>query len=362
MSDQINLCKKGPSRAIPRIEWHGWTVGKDFGWLEQKVRSAPQVELGDITNGGKTYPTEEEAVAAKLRAAARKLKAGFEYRDEAPPSPEKPPKPSKPWPKGKATPPPWLAKADKKQLAKLRKAIDAAKLSHRRADIESLLRPAIRLTLKRVKPAAIKGVVTRFGGDPDLPAKFAWPTNGGTPLAFMAQYRLDELAKLDLEGKLPRRGLLSVFAHLADGDDYGVHARVFHFPDPKALVRTTPPHGADADDRPSKVALATPSVQLTLPPPDHSAARALRLGDDRERYHDEVWLVTRAWRDDSSGPGAHQLLGWPDAKGWELVAQIDSDDRFGFELGDVEMLRIHIATSKLAGADFRTVRCAMTAD
>jgi hypothetical protein len=71
-------------------------------------------------------------------------------------------------------------------------------------------------------------------------------------------------------------------------------------------------------------------------------------------------------RDTPTQPGCHQLLGWGNAtsehalrKGWELLAQLDSDDRFGFELGDVETLRIHIAATRLAAADVRGVRASL---
>ena len=76
---------------------------------------------------------------------------------------------------------------------KVRSKIKSARLAHRTEDIESLLRVAIAFTLKAVKAAAIGDkVVTRFNGDPDVPAKFAWPKKGKTPLAFLARYRIAE--------------------------------------------------------------------------------------------------------------------------------------------------------------------------
>ena len=272
---------------------------------------------------------------------------------------------SKPWPAGKAKRPRWASKMEK-ELAKLRAVIKSANLAHRSADIESLVRPAIRLKLRTVKSAAINGVVTRFGGDPDVPPGFRWPSAGKTPMAFVAQYRLDELAKFDLEAKLPRRGVLAVFGNLVPFEGYGEAAKAFHFPSTKGLVRTAPPHGADADQRPSKVATATASVKLTLPSPDSRTAATLRLGqEERDRYHDQVWLATMATRDDPTEPGTHQLLGWPDQMnehayaGWELLAQVDSDDRFGLEIGDVETLRFHVTVAKLAAGNFGAVRSAI---
>jgi hypothetical protein len=164
--------------------------------------------------------------------------------------------------------------------------------------------------------------------------------------------------------------VLSLFASLLPEDGYGEVAKAYYFPNPKHLVRMAPAHGPEADGRPTKIAIATPRTILTLPPPDHRAAGALRLnGDERDAYHDGVWLTLCAGRDDPSGPGAHQLLGWPDmmtqhafATGWELLAQIDSDDRFGLEMGDVETLRIHVSTAKLAATNVAAVRSTLSAE
>jgi hypothetical protein len=358
VSNQVTLWKKGPSKVITRIEWAVWTSGDRLEWHDHLQRSAMYVEIGDNKNGSRRYPSDAAALDAMQRAIAKKLTQGFQYRDEPPPPPQ--PKPSKAWPKGRAKPPRWLSKVDAKQLAALRKTIDAADLAHRRADIETLLRPAIHFKLKTVK--SVKGVVTRFGGEPDVPGDFPWPRAGKINLAFVAQFRLDELAKLDLENKLPKKGLLSVFAQLVPEDGYGSNIAVYVFDDVKNLKRATSQHIVEGF--PTKIATATASLKLTLPSPDEPTG--LRLSsDERERYHDDVWLVSVAERDSPSGPGAHQLLGWPSGqlrgKGSELLVQIDSDDRCGLEMGDCEPLRIEISAAQLAKADFRKVRGAIGA-
>lgn len=113
-----------------------------------------------------------------------------------------------------------------------------------------------------------------------------------------------------------------------------------------------------------------PPKQLTVPPADHRAAGALRRNDDEHSAsHDEVWLAMCHGRDNPGQPGAHQLLGWPVAMdqhayttGIELLAQIDSDHRFGRELGDVESLRVHLTTLKLAAKNVSAVRATMCAE
>ena len=353
MSKQINLWKKGPSKAIPRLEWNTWISGTTLEWFDHKQRTAMYVQVGDNKNGYREYPTEVAALAAQQRAITKKLADGYEYEDEPPPPP--PEKPSKAWAK-KPAKLRWASKVTK-ELAAIRKLITAAKLEHRGADIESLVRPAIKLKPKTVK--SVKGVVTRFGGDPDVPANFRWPKG----LAFVAQYRLEELASFDLEGLLPKRGLLSLFANLVPDEGYGEQAKAFYHRDVKGLA----PMGAPdpEDGRPTKIAVATPSVRLTLPPPDSSAVGSLRLGgEEHDRYHDEVWLATLGEESDS-----HHLLGWPHqmnshayTKGQQLLVQLASDDRIGLEIGDVETMYIHISATKLKAAKFDDVRSEIGGD
>ena len=85
--------------------------------------------------------------------------------------------------------------------------------------LEAMQRRMIRLQIGADGPV-IWGR-TRFGGQPDVPADFQWPTYvtdtaydetvKPRPLAFLAQIDCGALACMDPEGLLPRRGLLSFF-------------------------------------------------------------------------------------------------------------------------------------------------------
>lgn len=81
---------------------------------------------------------------------------------------------------------------------------------------------AIPFSLQEQKPDLPKGA-SKFGGKPDLPADFVWPTflgedfDGNTvqiPLAFLAQINCAEIAPLDCENKLPATGMLYFFYEL----------------------------------------------------------------------------------------------------------------------------------------------------
>lgn len=70
--------------------------------------------------------------------------------------------------------------------------------------------------------------VTRFGGSPDVPPGFEWPTHDGVDARFVAQLDLAELSALMPDNPLPRDGLLSFFwwqedPHGCDPDGCRVH-------------------------------------------------------------------------------------------------------------------------------------------
>ena len=84
--------------------------------------------------------------------------------------------------------------------------------------LESLGRNSIQL--KIVGKETHKLGATRFGGKPDVPPDFVWPTYEGEsydhvvkdrPLTFLAQFNCAELAQFDKEHLLPDHGLLSFF-------------------------------------------------------------------------------------------------------------------------------------------------------
>ncbi len=259
------------------------------------------------------------------------LGEGFEEIDVDTPAPSAPTKKSaKKPPKREPYEPVAIPKSLNGSLAELRTKIKAAGLGEHAKEIERLARPAIAFGLKKGK--APKNVVSRIGGDPDRPPRTAWPERNGVPLVFVAQIVLD---RLDVGGALPKRGVLALYAQLdPNEDDYGEACVLEHYPDAKKLVRTTPPKSVERIG----VGLLTPELRLTVPPSECSPIEDLDI-DDPGAYHDGVFLPSIP-----DGP-KHMLLGWPSAAtnygaSHPFVMQIDSDDRIGFEMGDVETLRV----------------------
>ena len=84
--------------------------------------------------------------------------------------------------------------------------------------LESLGRNSIQLKIAGKETHKLGA--TRFGGKPDVPSDFVWPTYEGEsydhvvkdrPLTFLAQFNCAELAQFDKEHLLPDHGLLSFF-------------------------------------------------------------------------------------------------------------------------------------------------------
>ena len=76
------------------------------------------------------------------------------------------------------------------------------------------------IQLKIARKETYKLGATRFGGKPDVPPDFVWPTYEGEsydhevkdrPLTFLAQFNCEELAQFDKDHLLPDHGLLSFY-------------------------------------------------------------------------------------------------------------------------------------------------------
>ena len=73
--------------------------------------------------------------------------------------------------------------------------------------------PAVGFSLERSMTPQPGGSST-FGGRPDLPAQFIWPSNKERPLDFLLQINLAESMEFDLQGLLPSSGMLTFFYDL----------------------------------------------------------------------------------------------------------------------------------------------------
>ena len=301
------------------------------------------------------FPSAEEAERALQQEIAKWTAYGF-----APLAARVKPAPSKA--KKPAHVPAWLATLPEpfaKQLKKLQSTAKKVGLAQRFEEISALSSPGIDLALKKAKPADLKNVVSRVGGDPDLPEGFSWPSVDDAPIRFVGQLVIADFKALDLEGWLPKDGVLSFFAQLdSERPDYGDRCVVALFAAGLELKPVAAPTGAGKIE---KVGLLTAKPRLTVPPSEGPLIDALELNDDEQAgYHDEIFL----------GPipegRHHMLLGYPNAsthhgiKGKRFLAQFDSDHHIDFEMGDYNTLRFFIDGEKVDANTLKTAVCTLS--
>ena len=186
--------------------------------------------------------------------------------------------------------------------------------------LESLGRNSIQLKIARKE--TYKLGATRFGGKPDVPPDFVWPTYEGEsydhvvkdrPLTFLAQFNCEELAQFDKEHLLPDHGLLSFFYETDtqcwgyDPKDQGC-ARVYWFEDMSALSAADFPADMEEDFKFPMVKIKVDSKYSYPSWEDFSEVFPDEKDDDA---FNDAWEVMTG-EDPEDPDDRSQLLGWPD--------------------------------------------------
>ena len=231
-----------------------------------------------------------------------------------------------------------------------------------REKLEKLRRNGITLDISG--SAEYKRGGTRFGGRPDVPRGFEWPTfdccentkkekkgifsflsqnkgnhdeskaSGARPLSFLAQFDCAELAKYDAEHLLPDHGVLSFFYEMDtmrwgyDPKDKGC-ARVYWFDDSAALEEAEFPDDLEEDYRFPALAVkmrAEPSFpgwdDFTEIYPEEAES-----GDEGDEF-----FTVRAELGDDDPDERSKLLGWADTIQYSMPAECELVTR-GYYLG-----------------------------
>jgi uncharacterized protein YwqG len=227
---------------------------------------------------------------------------------------------------------------------------------------------------------------SRIGGLPDLPEGTPWPRldaldEDDLPPAysFILQVDLAEAHGLDVDGVLPKDGLLSHFYCEDEEDDSGEAGAslVLHFPASGPPLRQAAfPKGLPQAERYRPLVLA-PMLEWTAPPP---ADVGLDSADVRGRpdlieqlgLWDELDERVAQAQGIEPGPGtrSHRLLGHPQfiqspglAEGTRLLLQVDSDPparfedclRTGMMWGDCGRLYLLLSKSELRKRQYNRV-------
>lgn len=280
-------------------------------------------------------------------------------------------------------------------ISALREQIDAS-LPRVAAELQALVRNAIRIkTIPVTDEALLPPGTSKFGGLPDLPGDVAWPEWNGEPLAFIAQFRLEEVAPYDLERLLPATGMLYFFYEAQQstwGDlpgDKG-SARVLYYGGDTARLRGTPfpetLHEWGRDYPPCRLEL---SSEASMPGKQSMYIDELNLSDEELDAYEGLRQWMKGPDEDFAG---HRLFGYPQAiqgdtmqeecalatggmsvgspqayqteeaealkktaPEWQLLLQVDSDDAAGMMWGDAGIIYYWIKAEDLARRDFEGV-------
>ncbi|WP_313525605.1 YwqG family protein [Anaerotignum sp.] len=188
--------------------------------------------------------------------------------------------------------------------------------------LENMRRNSIRLHIDKKEEYICGG--TRFGGMPDVPADFVWPTFETNsynddevkprPLSFIAQFNCGDISAFDTEGLLPDKGVLSFFYEMDsqlwgfDPKDKGC-ARVYWFEDVSLLSSASFPSDLDEYYRFPMLQIRT-SEEKSVPSFADFYLDKNRVSDNYDDYD----LYENVCKDCGYAipENSSKLLGWPD--------------------------------------------------
>ncbi len=175
------------------------------------------------------------------------------------------------------------------------------------AALAALATPGVRIVATRATAARLPMGASRFGGSPDVPAGFVWPTREGAPLTFLAQL---ELAAIRAPG-LPAAGWLLFFYDAVeqpwgfDPDDEGSACVVHIDSGPETLTRCPHP---EIDSAGGPFDLCTLTFDPTVELPDPMDCVLVDAGLEVAPEHCDAY---QAIADVVEGSPHHHLLGHP---------------------------------------------------
>jgi uncharacterized protein YwqG len=270
-------------------------------------------------------------------------------------------------------------------MKSLREALIDNNLSRVAGEIEATTKKSVRLSSEKRSSDA----TDRLGGKPNLPKGLAWPTWREEPLAFVAQLDLATLP--EVPGlPLPRTGSLSFFFEGGENawgfspDDAGSGVVLYMQEPLSSFPLRSIPEELEDHLRFQGVRLVPQLPVLTVPGSEDQALDHLGMSaEEREGYYNFQTSL------EESEPGSiHRIGGYPDcvqgdpkleahlvsqglycgdqtgyktgrkrglfsgAKEWELLLQIDSDDKAKMMWGDVGRIYFLIHKSALAARRF----------
>jgi uncharacterized protein YwqG len=265
-------------------------------------------------------------------------------------------------------------------ITMLHKLLALAGLIRVSEQIEHVALPSIRLVAQREDETQLRPGTTKFGGSPDLPLGLSWPECNGSPIPFVAQINLSDVALYDTEHLLPLSGLLSFFFDVDAFFETWPRDRttwsVFYDRSPlSAFQRVAIPERVAKKKRygPSAV---TCSPEITLPDYsqyDSMSLKRLGLSDEltaeEEKAYYSIQSQLAGKTETKRHIPLHRLLGHADpvqwdmhgelpgeSADWRLLFQMDSDSIPNTNWGDTGRIYYWIRTKDLQECDFSQVQ------
>lgn len=279
---------------------------------------------------------------------------------------------------------------DPDPIGRLREMLKGAGLSKYAGDIERHVLPSIRMQAHPADEGSSDIGRSRIGGLPDLPPGTPWPEWKGSPLSFICQINLSDVAPCDAEKSLPESGILYLFYDAEQGvwgfdpKDLGGSKVMYFDGDPSDLAPVAkPPQLPDeAVFKPLDVDF---SCELTYP--GWESIYIQRMGMTRDEQFAYGDVVESLQGSDEDHP-ISRMLGHPDpvqgemqlecqlvthglycgdetgykdprrtelekgATDWLLLLQIDSHEDAGMMWGDMGRLYVWIPETALRMRDF----------
>ena len=266
-------------------------------------------------------------------------------------------------------------------------AFQAAGLSRLIKDIDYVTKDAILLKAIPVDESTLAVGVSKIGGVPDLPPDLSWPDWQGLPQSFIAQIRLADVRPYDTNHVLPPAGMLWFFYDAKQetyGDspaDRGGWCVYFSNDDLSRPQRHAAPATLPASSLFRAGSLSFSSEITLSQHPEMEIPHFDWTEDEQHKYEDVLsHMHTPAERTLPED----QLLGFPDtiqddmrlecqlawhgitdpdndprvaelskgAMDWQLLLQIDSDDRLGMRWGDNGLIYYWITSANLQACKF----------
>lgn len=241
--------------------------------------------------------------------------------------------------------------------------------------------PSIRLTAHPAEDSQLLVGSTKFGGSPDLPQESTWPERSGSPLPFVAQINLAEVAPYDRSHLLPATGLLAfffdqeAFFESLPGDQ-APPWQVCYLPGPLSDLQRLPiPELIPQRERYLLSGVAC-AIEMTLPDySQYDSTSVERLGlsgpltDEEEHAYYRIQAQLAGTADTKYHISLHRLLGHPDnvqwdmhrelgggSTEWQLLFQVDSDSTPDTNWGDAGRIYYWIRSRDLAERHFSQVQ------